>query len=159
MITKTDIEKGDIYYASLDPVIGSVQEGNRPVVVVQNNYGNQYNPTLIIAPLTKILKKPNLPTHVLVNRNYFLKYDSQILLEQIRVIDKTRLINYLGTLTEQEKQKIDSALIETFNIDLLGYLRSKGIGEINNDRTKRLYSQHYCNKNEYNNKNKYYSNK
>lgn len=110
MITKTDIEKGDIYYASLDPVIGSEQEGNRPVVVVQNNYGNQYNPTLIIAPLTKILKKPNLPTHVLVNRNYFLKYDSQILLEQIRVIDKTRLINYLGTLTEQEKQKIDSAL-------------------------------------------------
>ena len=57
MIIKTDIKKGDIYYANLDPVIGSEQKGNRPVVVVQNNYGNQYNPTLIIAPLTKILKK------------------------------------------------------------------------------------------------------
>lgn len=54
MIIKTDIKKGDIYYANLDPVIGSEQKGNRPVVVVQNNYGNQYNPTLIIAPLTKI---------------------------------------------------------------------------------------------------------
>ena len=159
MIIKTDIKKGDIYYANLDPVIGSEQKGNRPVVVVQNTYGNQYNPTLIIAPLTKILKKTTLPTHIAINKNYFLKYDSQILLEQIRVIDKTRLINYLGTLTNYHKQLIDNALVETFNIDLLGYLRSKGIGEIDNDRTKKLYSKYYCNKNEYNYKNKYYSNK
>lgn len=89
---KSDIKKGDIYYASLNPVVGSEQKGERPVVVIQNNLGNKYSPTVIIAPLTEVIKKADLPTHITIFRNDFLKYDSMILLEQLRTIDKSRLI-------------------------------------------------------------------
>ena len=80
---KSDIKKGDIYYASLNPVVGSEQKGERPVVVIQNNLGNKYSPTVIIAPLTEVIKKADLPTHITIFRNDFLKYDSMILLEII----------------------------------------------------------------------------
>lgn len=113
-----EIKKGDIYYAMLDPVIGSEQDGKRPVVVVQNNLANKHSPTVIVAPITTILKKLYLPTHIVINKNNFLKKDSTILIEQIRVIDKSRIITYLGKLKEFQIQKIDKALINALAIDI-----------------------------------------
>lgn len=115
---KSDIKKGDIYYATLNPAIGSEQKGERPVVVLQNDCGNKYSPTVIVAPLTKIIKKEKLPTHILIHNNDFLRYNSLILLEQVRVIDKIRIFAYLGKLTEPQIQKIDKALINVFEIDI-----------------------------------------
>ena len=117
-VEKKDIKKGDIYYATLNPAIGSEQKGERPVVVLQNDCGNKYSPTVIVAPLTKIIKKEKLPTHILIHNNDFLRYNSLILLEQVRVIDKIRIFAYLGKLTEPQIQKIDKALINVFEIDI-----------------------------------------
>lgn len=111
-----EIKKGDIYYATLDPVIGSEQDGNRPVVVVQNNLANKHSPTVIIAPITTVIKKSYLPTHIIIYKNNYLKKDSTILVEQIRVIDKSRITTYLGKLTEFQIQKIDNALINAFDL-------------------------------------------
>ena len=116
------IKKGDIYYADLNSVIGSEQGGLRPVVIIQNNIGNQFSPTLIIAPITKIIKKENLPTHILLNSSC-LKYKSIVLLEQIRTIDITRLQNYLGKLDVNELKKIDKALIRELSIDINSLLK------------------------------------
>ena len=86
------INKGDIYYASLDPIVGSEQNGTRPVVIIQNDIGNKYSPTVLVAPLTSRVKsKPHLPTHVLVKSEH-IKHNSIVLLEQIRVLDKSRLM-------------------------------------------------------------------
>lgn len=115
---KSDIKKGDIYYASLNPTIGSEQKGERPVVVLQNNLANKHSPTIIIAPITTVIKKSYLPTHIIIYKNNFLKKDSTILIEQIRVIDKSRITVYLGKLTEYQIQKIDKALINAFEIDI-----------------------------------------
>lgn len=115
---KSEIKKGDIYYASLNPTIGSEQKGERPVVVLQNNLANKHSPTVIIAPITTVIKKSYLPTHIIIYKNNFLKKDSTILIEQIRVIDKSRITVYLGKLTEYQIQKIDKALINAFEIDI-----------------------------------------
>lgn len=110
------INKGDIYYASLDPIVGSEQNGTRPVVIIQNDIGNKYSPTVLVAPLTsKIKSKPNLPTHVLVKSEH-IKHNSIVLLEQIRVLDKSRLISYVDTLTKEEIKKLDIGIIKSFNI-------------------------------------------
>ena len=110
------INKGDIYYASLDPIVGSEQNGTRPVVIIQNDIGNKYSPTVLVAPLTsKIKSKPNLPTHVLV-KSEPIKHNSIVLLEQIRVLDKSRLISYVDTLTKEEIRKLDIGIIKSFNI-------------------------------------------
>lgn len=110
------INKGDIYYASLDPIVGSEQNGTRPVVIIQNDIGNKYSPTVLVAPLTsKIKSKPNLPTHVLVKSEH-IKHNSIVLLEQIRVLDKSRLISYVDTLTKEEIRKLDIGIIKSFNI-------------------------------------------
>ena len=110
------INKGDIYYASLDPIVGSEQNGTRPVVIIQNDIGNKYSPTVLVAPLTsKIKSKPNLPTHVLV-KSERIKYNSIVLLEQIRVLDKSRLISYVDTLTKEEIKKLDIGILKSFNI-------------------------------------------
>jgi len=97
-----EIKKGDIYYAMLDPVIGSEQDGKRPVVVVQNNLANKHSPTVIVAPITTVIKKTYLPTHIVIYKNNFLKKDSTILVEQVRVIDKSRIITYLGKLNDTD---------------------------------------------------------
>ena len=102
MIDTYEIKKGDIYYAMLNPVIGSEQDGRRPVVVVQNNLANKHSPTVIIAPITTILKKLYIPTHIVIGKNNFLKKDSTILVEQVRVIDKSRIITFLGKLDEMK---------------------------------------------------------
>ena len=110
------INKGDIYYASLDPIVGSEQNGTRPVVIIQNDIGNKYSPTVLVAPLTsKVKSKRNLPTHVLIDSNH-IKRNSIVLLEQIRVLDKSRLISYVDTLTKEEIKKLDIGIIKSFNI-------------------------------------------
>ena len=140
---KSDIKKGDIYYASLNPAIGSEQRGERPVVVLQNDCGNKYSPTVIVAPLTKIIKKEKLPTHILIHNNDFLRYNSLILLEQIRVIDKSRIISYMGSLLDYQLDKVNRALVDVFDFDVISYLKTYGIGENYVQKKKRLYSNYY----------------
>ncbi len=109
------VKRGEIYYADLNPVIGSEQGRVRPVVIIQNNKGNKYSPTTIIAPITS-KKKARLPTHVLIN-NPCLRGNSLILLEQIRIVDKSRLREYIGKLTEKEMAEIDTAMAISLNLN------------------------------------------
>lgn len=89
--------RGDIYFADLDPVVGSEQGGTRPVIVIQNDTGNKHSPTLIVATVTtRIRKKENMPTHLLIKDNPAFREASVVQLEQIRTIDKCRIDNYLG---------------------------------------------------------------
>lgn len=111
------IKKGNIYYANLDPVVGSEQGGNRPVVVVSNNIGNSHSPTIMVAPITSSDNNKNdLPTHVEIKEK--LKNDSIILTEQIRSIDKTRLKEFKGRVNRKTELKIDEALIIAFGINV-----------------------------------------
>lgn len=116
MIGNYEIKKGDIYYAMLDPVIGSEQNGKRPVVVIQNDIANKHSPTVIVAPITTIIKKTYLPTHIVISKNNFLKKDSTILIEQIRVIDKSRITSFLGKLNKEEIKKIEKSIIKLFDL-------------------------------------------
>jgi len=103
--------RGDIYLANLDPYIGSEQGGTRPVLVLQNNAGNFFSPTLIIAPVSsKTSKKPSQPTHCLLEGVDFLKSNSIVLLEQIKTIDKQRVRKYLGKLSNQDMKAVDEAI-------------------------------------------------
>jgi mRNA interferase MazF len=105
------IKRGEIYFAHLNPVIGSEQGGTRPVLVVQNDVGNQYSPTTIILAITSQINKAKLPTHVeLEAKSYGLERDSVILAEQIRTIDKTRLKQRIANLNEDTMKKVDQAL-------------------------------------------------
>ena len=110
--------KGNIYYANLEPIIGSEQGGIRPVIFLQNNKGNANNPTVIVAPLTKRMhNKPNLSSHVNLKKFANLKYDSIILLEQIRVIDKSRIKNdFIGRVDKKTIRKINRSLEEVFDM-------------------------------------------
>lgn len=120
---KSDIKKGDIYYATLNPAIGSEQKGERPVVVFQNDCGNKYSPVVLIAPLTsRVDSKPKLGTHVYVDKNGKITHNSIILMEQIRVLDKSRLGSYICTLNKEKLQEIDKALICSFQIDIVSYI-------------------------------------
>ena len=103
------ILRGDIYYADLNPTVGSEQGGVRPLVILQNNVGNRHSPTVIAAAITAKPKKP-LPTHAAIAGISGLSRESFVLLEQIRTIDRSRLREYVGRLDEQEMQKIDEAL-------------------------------------------------
>lgn len=107
-MNKRIIRRGDIYLANLDPVIGSEQGGERPVVVLQNNLGNKYSPTVIVAPITS-KKKTKLPTHVPVKAMKGLEKDSIALLEQVRTIDKSRLKDYIGFIDRANMVKVDEA--------------------------------------------------
>ena len=103
-------QRGDIYYTDLNPIKGSEQGGDvRPVLVIQNDIGNKFSPTLIIAAITN-RKKSNLPTHVTVKGEGCLREDSIILLEQIRTIDRIRLKEYIGCLDSKYMRKVDKAL-------------------------------------------------
>ncbi|NCB27372.1 MAG: type II toxin-antitoxin system PemK/MazF family toxin [Bacteroidia bacterium] len=104
------IERGQIYFVDLDPVIGSEQGGNRPVLVLQNNIGNRHSPTVIIAPITSKPKSYYLPTHVLLPNELGLPQNSMVLLEQVRTIDKSRLAYLVGYATEAVMCRIDRAL-------------------------------------------------
>ena len=100
--------RGDIYYANLNPTAGSEQGGIRPVIVLQNNCGNRYSPTVIVAAITGKSKKP-LPTHVTIERGELHK-PSVVLLEQIRTIDKGRLKEYVTSVNNEKIAEIDIAL-------------------------------------------------
>lgn len=105
------IRRGDIFYADLSPVVGSEQGGTRPVLVLQNNIGNQYSPTTIVAAITSQISKAKLPTHVEVTaKNSGLDKNSVILLEQIRTIDKSRLLEKVTTLTDDSMDKVNQAV-------------------------------------------------
>ena len=106
------IRRGDVYYADLSGVVGSEQGGVRPVVVVQNDKGNKYSTTLIVAPISKKMSKPPLPTHVIFSVSQ-LNYVSMILLEQLRTIDKKRLGQWICTLDQSTIEKINAALCST----------------------------------------------
>lgn len=103
------IIRGEIYYADLSPIVGSEQGGFRPVVVLQNNKGNKYSTTLIVAPISSRMTKHTLPTHVTINYEY-LEKKSIILLEQIRTIDKLRLHDRLGILNNQDIEIVNQAI-------------------------------------------------
>lgn len=106
-----DIKKGDIYYADLRPVVGSEQGGIRPVLVIQNDTGNRYSPTVIIAAITSRMGKHSLPTHIFLEEpGSGLKKDSTVLLEQIRTIDRARLKEYIGKVDSNFLYQVDQAL-------------------------------------------------
>lgn len=105
------IRRGDVFYAELNPVIGSEQGGTRPVLVISNNMGNRHSPTIIIAPITsRTHTKAKLPTHTQVKDFDRLDKDSIILLEQIRTIDRQRLKQYMGMLPDNIMARVDKAL-------------------------------------------------
>lgn len=111
------VRRGDIYYADLSPVIGSEQGGIRPVLIVQNDIGNKYSPTVIAAAITSQINKAKLPTHIeLSSKDFGLPKDSVILLEQIRTIDKKRLKEKIGHLDDSYMKDIDEALSISFGL-------------------------------------------
>ena len=118
--------RGDIYYADMEPHIGSEQGGKRPVVVLQNNIGNRHSPTLIVATVTtRTEKKKNQPTHVLVDSNPAFEEPSMILLEQIFTIDKSRIERFMGYVSKAEMLRIDMALLVSLALNVLSGNRSE----------------------------------
>lgn len=106
------IKRGEMYYADLSPVVGSEQGGVRPVLIVQNDIGNKYSPTIIAAAVTSKLNKARLPTHIeLKSENYGLPKDSVVLLEQLRTLDKKRLKEKIGLLDDGTMEKVNSGLL------------------------------------------------
>ena len=112
-----NIKRGDIYYADLSPVIGSEQGGLRPVLIVQNDVGNKYSPTVIAAAITSRVSKTKLPTHIdLAGDGAGLAKDSVVLLEQIRTIDKKRLKEKMGHVDEDTMRSVNSAIEVSFGL-------------------------------------------
>ncbi|MDF2505308.1 MAG: growth inhibitor [Clostridium sp.] len=106
------VKRGDIFYADLSPVVGSEQGGIRPVIIIQNDIGNKYSPTVIVAAITSQINKAKLPTHVEISsEEYGLNKDSVVLLEQIRTLDKKRLKEKIGHMTDSDMEKVDKALL------------------------------------------------
>ena len=112
------IKRGEIYYAELSPVVGSEQDGNRPVIILQNDKGNKHSTTTIVAAITSELDKPNLPTHV-ISTAVGMKKKSMALLEQIRTIDKARLGRYVGKVDKDTMGRIDHAVITSLGIKIM----------------------------------------
>ncbi|KXS49650.1 MAG: mRNA interferase [Halanaerobium sp. 4-GBenrich] len=114
-VKKLKVKRGDVFYANLNPVVGSEQGGVRPVLVIQNDIGNKYSPTVIVAAITSRINKAKLPTHVEIPADYTnLDKDSVILLEQIRTLDKKRLQRHIahlgGDVIEDVNQSIEISL-------------------------------------------------
>ena len=111
IMINTIVKRGDIFYADLSPVIGSEQGGVRPVLVVQNDIGNKYSPTVIVVAITSQINKAKLPTHLEISAKEFgLAKDSVVLLEQIRTVDKQRLKDKIGKCSLRFMEKVDKAL-------------------------------------------------
>ena len=114
------VKRGDIYYADLSPVIGSEQGGVRPVLIIQNDIGNKYSPTVIAAAITSQKDKTRLPTHIQVNATGCgLSKDSIVLLEQVRTIDKQRLKEKMGALDTVSMDRVNKALTVSFGLSYL----------------------------------------
>ncbi len=113
------VKRGDFFYADLSPVVGSEQGGTRPVIIIQNDIGNKYSPTVICAALTSQINKAKLPTHLEVSaQKYGLQKDSVILLEQIRTIDKRRLREKICHADEQLLEEVDKALMISLGLNI-----------------------------------------
>ena len=112
------MKRGEIYHADLNPVFGSEQGGYRPVLIIQNNRGNQHSPTVIVAAITS-QPKTKLPTHVPINGISGLEKESFVLLEQIRTVDKRRLDDYVGRLNRDQMNKVEKALRTSMEIKKL----------------------------------------
>jgi len=116
-VTYVTVKRGEIYYADLSPVVGSEQGGVRPVLIVQNDVGNKFSPTVIAAAITSQKDKSRLPTHIeLPSNGCGLSRDSVVLLEQIRTIDKKRLKEKMGSLDEDAMDEINRALSISFGL-------------------------------------------
>ncbi|MBE6812006.1 MAG: type II toxin-antitoxin system PemK/MazF family toxin [Clostridia bacterium] len=112
------VKRGDIYYADLSPVVGSEQGGIRPVLIVQNDVGNKFSPTVIAAAITSQKDKTKLPTHIQVNADGCgLQKDSIVLLEQVRTIDKRRLREHMGCLDTMDMNRVNQALFVSFGLE------------------------------------------
>lgn len=111
------VKRGDIFYADLSPVIGSEQGGIRPVIIIQNDIGNKYSPTVIVSAITSQINKAKLPTHVEISSvEYGLNRDSVVLLEQIRTLDKKRLKEKIGHMTDVDMKKVNNALLISLSL-------------------------------------------
>ena len=111
------VKRGDIYYADLSPVVGSEQGGMRPVLIIQNNVGNRYSPTVIAAAITSQVNKAKMPTHISLGaRTFGLTRDSVILTEQIRTLDKRRLREKMGSLDANSMSQVNHALSISFGL-------------------------------------------
>jgi mRNA interferase MazF len=104
------IKRGQIYYADLSPVVGSEQGGKRPVLIIQNDIGNKYAPTVIAAVITSRHTKANLPTHIWLNEESGLPKESMVECEQLRTLDKKRLGEFMGTVSKEVMKEIDKGL-------------------------------------------------
>lgn len=112
-----NIKRGEIYYADLSPVVGSEQGGVRPVLIIQNDVGNRYSPTVIAAAITSKTDKNKLPTHISIEaRDCGLYKDSVVLLEQVRTLDKRRLREKMGSVNYQSMKEINHALSVSFGL-------------------------------------------
>ena len=118
IVEEQEMRRGEIYHADLNPVIGSEQGGYRPVLIIQNNRGNQHSPTVIVAAITS-QPKTKLPTHVPINGISGLEKESFVLLEQIRTVDKRRLDDYVGRLNRDQMNKVEKALRTSMEIKKL----------------------------------------
>lgn len=111
------VKRGDVFYADLRPVVGSEQGGIRPVVIIQNDIGNRYSPTVICAAITSKINKAKMPTHVAIQANEFeLMRDSVVLLEQIRTIDKRRLKDRICHLSCESMERVDEGLMVSMGL-------------------------------------------
>ncbi len=114
---EVSVKRGEIYYADLSPVVGSEQGGMRPVLIVQNDVGNKFSPTVIAAAITSQINKARLPTHIELHAGSFgLSKDSVVLLEQIRTIDKRRLREKMGRIDGTLMHRIDDAIAVSFGL-------------------------------------------
>lgn len=129
-----NIKRGDIYYADLSPVVGSEQGGLRPVLIVQNDVGNRYSPTVIAAAITSKMSKARLPTHIdIYAKEVGLAKDSVILLEQVRTLDKRRLREKMGHLEEDTMKRVNEAISVSF-----GLIKDE-------ERERRVYTPNHTN--------------
>ena len=110
------IRRGDLFYADLNPVVGSEQGGIRPVLVIQNDVGNHFSPTVVVAAITSQKAKNSLPTHILLEDVPGLAPTSLLLLEQLRTIDRKRLRGYIGRISKEKMLEVDAALAISIGI-------------------------------------------
>ena len=113
---KNDIKRGQVWYVNLENGVGSEQSGRRPCLIIQNNTGNRFSPTVVVAVLTTKLDKHNLPTHALLSEQSGLPKRSIVLLEQLKTIDKRRIKQYITSLTRNDLLKVDRALMVSLGL-------------------------------------------
>ena len=118
LVKNWNYHRGDIYLANLNPYKGSEQGGIRPVLVLQNDIGNYFSSTMIIAPITTHLKRQDLPTHVLLKDVKGLTADSIVCLEQIDTIDKLRIIKYMGRISKEQMERVETGIIESLGMPI-----------------------------------------